>query len=1678
MAEPPQPRGTKTPDHVTQFLQLPNFSKIKARKLADAFATAEDLAAAPLEDIKRVKGIGPEVARMLHRVVSGAATVSSYAGEERVVVWNKITKKKVAGAAAPKASQADTWLAKNAEVYERYVNQDAQVEGPKDPSTVPYDCLMSAEEYDNFCAEEDDGHGPARLLATLAEYGLRKEALPESGGSGQPHGTLDFALLHVATAADQADTLPLQLALALTPQNSIQGKLTLVRGMLKRPVRIFTSRPGVQNVYEHEADDEIAETATPIRLSQCGGTFHALIEADTEAKDDMEVDSTVVDGAAVVPLPADGEDAHLPDLKDHLDSRLADVLGLIDDVVEWSKGLAGAPYDFSIQRQDIETLRERLKNGNGLEAAFLGDNGIGKSTIANLLMLNSSVEGYLDLSSDYVPEAMLDKSAEPPSFNELLSGPESIEDGVIRVVKLAPQVERFAALKQEFGLDSREAAAIAKGTFEAAEASIRDHCERASDSKPALKNFVLPCTKNGKTNTAVKTHARFGSVVHMMVELYTIEELQDQAFKFVTLRRNLEEEGKDVDELSQDETDYLEEVWHLYLNITDGPIKEGDLPDPSGLFDRVPSEKVMELPATVNDVPVCEAMRAIVASPIVLYLPPGKSMHLDRVLVHDQLAAFQDKDSLYHYAIKKLETFQPSAVLEGGNGFMDLPGHDKNTRCQQQTREGIKEAGVVFVVLKKNLRGDKDSIELLERTDTIKRVAAGEANVVFLFNREVGPGYVRGQLSTDKELKTVEDCEKGTREEWLKKLKAANNAARRNGDSFKTEEEIIRIAEDTQMCAIYPMIHTSLKLNWQWSEQHKEETEAILKHTNMHWLLGILEKLNRQSLVDSLKLIATDTMPGLKDYLKTKLQDAQSLQATEATQLPKQIVDKANKILSSRGTETSALGMQSATAVQKVQDLFSRDGAKRQAASSLSAADDAMMHGTRSGGMRHAAVEASGSELQEGQEVLIVGIMHQPHFNGKRGRVQGLTLDGSRYKVEIEGESNWKALRRECLIVVDAVAAAAGNAEALAVGSATSASSEGRSYRKQISDMIRSFMQEHGQAFLTNNIASANERWEKTQKQLTRFATALRVIDPRNKGTLQSCPLLPAVFGGKANRKEMDIDFEPLLTSLNDKLQELLEDVVESVVVKGVDALLQADKSHISTVILKEGFIESDVLKPLKQRFSVHGFFKHGSQLIQSAREPELISNQVNKFLRREAAKQLEVAVTRHILSKNTTVGSVEGVKKLIADGREPARQQWLENCQNKIEGIVIGQLDGLCKALMGYKGYMKAISARSLLTSFMQYIVNADAMTKSAPLQNNLRRLINLQSQKTDSLHSLWARLDKPEEAAMLGEAAARHVEIRRMREITVHNATSIRHFIGAPDKPMHSQGLHPQHSQRDKVFSRDDALQVFALGEPDAMLPLSRELMQRYGLDIVKRSASSSVGFADLFSAVALVAYRSATIRKAREPDTAHEQVQAMNEQIKLAGLQLRAVAAAEISTYYSKPKRKDECDKMAKLLGMPIETYVDRLRSADSSGDMYSGDLLCVYFLARFLEKNFRVWLPSVGSLFVPHNPYSENGRTAYNIILTAEAPTHGSPPATTYQAMWFPTQRPTSMAAPAIGSGGGGGGGGGGSARRFTVRFDEAAPQISEIVMSDEEVDARRGPFLPNGQPRAQKRPRDT
>ena len=54
---------------------------------------------------------------------------------------------------------------------------------------------------------------------------------------------------------------------------------------------------------------------------------------------------------------------------------------------------------------------------------------------------------------------------------------------------------------------------------------------------------------------------------------------------------------------------------------------------------------------------------SIILTPVHIYLGAGKSLHLDRILVHDLVRTFNDKEQLYRYAIKSLENYQPAAHL-------------------------------------------------------------------------------------------------------------------------------------------------------------------------------------------------------------------------------------------------------------------------------------------------------------------------------------------------------------------------------------------------------------------------------------------------------------------------------------------------------------------------------------------------------------------------------------------------------------------------------------------------------------------------------------------------------------------------------------------------------------------------------------------------------------------------------------------------------------------------------------------------------------------------------------------------------------------------------------------------------------------------------------------------------
>ena len=88
---------------------------------------------------------------------------------------------------------------------------------------------------------------------------------------------------------------------------------------------------------------------------------------------------------------------------------------------------------------------------------------------------------------------------------------------------------------------------------------------------------------------------------------------------------------------------------------------------------------------------------------------------------------------------------------------------------------------------------------------------------------------------------------KETRETWYKILNAENRRAK-----LRTDDEVRAIANGTEMRAIYPMAHTSVKLNSQHATAHPTDAERITEHSNVPWLLGLVDALNRDALVDAL----------------------------------------------------------------------------------------------------------------------------------------------------------------------------------------------------------------------------------------------------------------------------------------------------------------------------------------------------------------------------------------------------------------------------------------------------------------------------------------------------------------------------------------------------------------------------------------------------------------------------------------------------------------------------------------------------------------------------------------------------------------------------------------------------------------------------------------------------------
>jgi len=1468
----------RTPAHLKRFRSVTGFGPTKLRALAAKLPNEDALAAATtVDDFKIPSKISTSLAEKLLAVKNGDASQPTdfFGGEKRVVLWNTLSGKKIAGAAAPKESRAEEWLKLPGNShYEVYSGQDDKKMSPTD---IPNANLMEEVEYDAFCIDEastDLQAALSRAAAILQPYGLKVLPLPDaSAGYGGPElGSLHCALLFAAAILEgDVDSLHKECLekVGVVEPSLPKPLLQLASDKLKRPVWVWTGKAGEANVFQVDDSDHDPTQVTPVRLAQVGGRFFAVVPSDHT-------------GDVVVNLAQSVPHADLPDLKEDVSRALADLAAQIDETEKWSAD-NNVQYNLELPRQEIAQLQRRLKDGCGKTAVFLGLNNVGKSTLINLKILNSTVdegEYVRGRRSDYVLEALqglvsTDKAKqEPPSFSHLLENPGDVRHCDVTVV-----IFRIEELSAEHGyrpsMTFEEAASRAAAEHSQMEESIKRWCIKGGD-KPSLDRFVLPCGDPGLSTTSIHTHVRYGTVVHLLVEHYSVDELKKQAFQFVTLLKNLD--GEDPRQLEETAKEALLEAWHLYKSVKEGPCKQsrrlGGLPE------------LESLEAKWQDIEVCPEMLQIISSPMRVYLGTGKSIHLDRVMAYDLIKKFNDKGMLYRYAIKCIENFQPAAVLEGGNGFVDLPGtNDVDTGCIAQTREGIKEAGVVFVVLDKSLNQGKDALKLLKESDTIKRAASGDANVVFLFNREKQTTFNHRQLETASEVAARRTLEASTRQLWEEELLEAHDELVQEGETQRTEAQVKQLAADTPMRTIYPMLHSAFMLDWEFAERQRETVGPLsgsvktFELSNVHWLLGILESLNRESLVQELKQVATVHLPQLREKLHLSLKDAKN----ELGGLPEALVGKAASILKSKRYLDSQLNSVAGELAAKVHEL---------------------------------------GALSEGAEET--------------------------------------------------------------------------SLRLKINSIVHDFVMAgpEVQEYLNKGRAVSDSRWGKMSKAMKRIHQAVGAVDPRNKGNTLGFSLVPMIFGN--NSRHVPMDFERLEQEVDGCLKTMLEKVID-LVIEHVDQLIGLGDQSPSTRVLKESFLELDVTRPLQHRFDLPFFIKVGH------RDQLLNDGKLNPFLKRQAASYGTKAVERVILRANPP-DSVLGIKNFIEERREPVRGAWQRILKENIQSLFSEQFIKLMNDLTNFKGESKRTkhySLRSMLAAFLQHIVRTDTMQKSSVLQTQLSTLIKDLAYKTDALRSLWARLDGQDDPCKLGAASARHVERRRQRERTLRHAKVIV-TLRAPTRAMPVTDLQPSHKRKDRVIceaisSTYEQKFIFIATDEEQVAPLRAELRGAYKLDMNHSPGNLS----DLFSVLALVAYKGDQLKSARDPNDPARSL-TMNEHIAFAAEQLRAIVVAEMAHFIRVDSR---AAMLAKVICEKSEDYIARL-----SAGGYKGDLLCLYFFARHFQRAFRVWAPGVGSFLVPAGDEPGHARTkcAYQLMLAAEEPNveAGSAPAASYKPIWFP------------------------------------------------------------------------
>lgn len=333
----------------------------------------------------------------------------------------------------------------------------------------------------------------------------------------------------------------------------------------------------------------------------------------------------------------------------------------------------------------------------------------GKSTLISALLLTSS-EGEVTYSirdDGYRLEGVLysNVAGYPPTVRELLAAPELQEKH--KVVLLEPSEKDTASAAAEHRERERKLR----------EYNIPD-AHRKID---CLNAYLLPCGRRDDTSTSLTTSLRYGSHIHLHVSYFTLEELQGRAFAFVKLLRS-----DDYDATTND----AKLAYAVYLMITTG--------NEATIFDLSLANDINAgLPATADAVVVCAELEALAKREHCIYLPPGRSLRVDQLLVKQKLDALMLDRGPTSHAVRGVTVHLPSTMLKGGNALMDLPGLNSSSPLEQmQIKDAVSSAstGAVLVVLSRTLAADEIAMNTLVELGIVDRVLDGRVDVHFVFN--------------------------------------------------------------------------------------------------------------------------------------------------------------------------------------------------------------------------------------------------------------------------------------------------------------------------------------------------------------------------------------------------------------------------------------------------------------------------------------------------------------------------------------------------------------------------------------------------------------------------------------------------------------------------------------------------------------------------------------------------------------------------------------------------------------------------------------------------------------------------------------------------------------------------------------------------------------------------------